>query len=92
MTSTKDPLVTRVRRTIQKARVGAPEPTRGGLLVYCGGCLSGLLDRAPDIAREFGSELGDVPFIGIATFGEQGRFFDKTESRHGNLMCTVLLF
>lgn len=92
MTSTKDPLVTRVRRTIQKARVGASGPTRGGLLVYCGGCLSSLLDRAPDISREFGSELGEAPFIGIATFGEQGRFFDKTESRHGNLMCTVLLF
>lgn len=92
MTSTKDPLVTRVRRTIQRARAGVIRPTRGGLLVYCGGCLSGLLDRASDIAYEFGDELGDAPFIGIATFGEQGSFFDKTESRHGNLMCTVLLF
>jgi hypothetical protein len=92
MTGTKDPLVTRVRRSVQRARVGPTQATRGGLLVYCGGCLGALLDRAPEIAREFADELGNVPFIGIATFGEQGRFFDKSESLHGNLMCTVLLF
>jgi len=92
MTGTKDPLVARVRRTVQRARAGAQSSNRGGLLVYCAGCLGALLDRAPEISAEFASELGDVPFIGVATFGEQGRLFDKTESRHGNLMCTVLLF
>ncbi len=92
MTSSLDPLVKRVARTVQRARAGAARPVRGGLLVYCGGCLGALLPRAPEIAQEFAKELGDLPFVGVATFGEQGRFFDKTESRHGNLMCTVLLF
>lgn len=92
MTSTKNPLVTRVARSVQRARGTSGASTRAGLLVYCGGCLSVLLDRANDIAREFASELDGAPFIGLATFGEQGQFFDRTSSQHGNLMCTVLLF
>lgn len=92
MTSTKNPLVTRVARTVQRARGTSAAPVRGGLLVYCGGCLSVLLDRADEIAREFERALDGAPFIGLATFGEQGQFFDKTSSAHGNLMCTVVVF
>jgi hypothetical protein len=92
MMSTRDPLVTRVRRAAQRARGSRVRKHRAGLLVYCGGCLGILLDQASRISAEFRSELGDAPFIGIATFGEQGSFFDKGASRHGNLMCSALLF
>jgi hypothetical protein len=47
--------------------------------------------EAARISNEFQSGEA-LPFIGAATFGEQGCFFDKSESRHGNLMSVVLLF
>jgi hypothetical protein len=92
MTGTREPLVTRVRRAVQRARGSSALRPRGALLVYCGGSLGGLLDQAGTIASEFGSELQGAPFVGIATFGEQGTFFNKAESWHGNLMCSALLF
>jgi len=51
-----------------------------------------MLDRAGKISSEFAAELDGAPFIGIATFGEQGTFFTKSESWHGNLMCSALIF
>jgi hypothetical protein len=90
MTGTRDPLVTRVRRAASRAR-GARQVVRAGLLVFCGGCLATLLDSAGRIAQEFREELRGAPFVGIATFGEQGSFFEKSESHHGNLMCSAVL-
>jgi hypothetical protein len=91
MTSTQDPLVTRVRRAVQRARGPGVSAPRGAVLIYCAGCLSTMLDQAKRIAQEFSQELAGVPFVGIATFGEQGTFFEKSESWHGNLMCSVVL-
>jgi hypothetical protein len=51
-----------------------------------------MLDQADKISSEFAAELGRAPFVGIATFGEQGTFFNKAESWHGNLMCSALIF
>jgi hypothetical protein len=92
MTSTQDPLVSRVRRAVQRARGSSVGKARGALLIYCAGCLSSMLDQAARISEEFASELSGVPFVGIATFGEQGTFFEKSESWHGNLMCSTVLF
>jgi hypothetical protein len=92
MTSTRGPLVSRVRRAVQRARGSEGGTPRGALLIYCAGCLGTMLDQADRIAEEFNAELGGAPFVGIATFGEQGTFFDKGESLHGNLMCSALLF
>jgi hypothetical protein len=92
MTSTKNPLVTRVGRAAQRARSASKGPQLGGLLIYCGGCLASLLDQADRIASEFDRELEGAPFIGISTFGEQGAFFTKAESWHGNLMCSAMVF
>jgi hypothetical protein len=90
MTGTRDPLITRVRRAVARARTPKSD-VRAGLLVFCAGCLGNLLDSAGRIAQEFGSELRAAPFIGIATFGEQGSFFQNSESLHGNLMCSAVL-
>jgi hypothetical protein len=92
MRSAAEALITRVRRTVQRARGSSHEKPRGALLIYCGGSLGIVLDQAARISQEMARELGDVPFIGIGTFGEQGCFFEKTESRHGNLMCSAMLF
>jgi hypothetical protein len=92
MTSTPEPLITRVRRAVQRAKGSSREKPRGAVMIYCGGCLGIVLEQASRISQEVTQELGDVPFIGIATFGEQGCFFEKTESRHGNLMCAAMLF
>jgi len=92
MTSTREPLISRVRRGVQRARGTNKTRPRGGLLVYCGGSLGGMLDQADKISSEFAAELGGAPFVGIATFGEQGAFFTKAESWHGNLMCSALIF
>ena len=91
MTSTRGPLVSRVRRAVQRAKGARPDGARGALLVYCAGCLGIMLDQADRIAKEFAEELGGVPFVGIATFGEQGAFFERAESWHGNLMCSAVL-
>jgi hypothetical protein len=92
MTGAREPLVTRVRRAVQRARGSSMARPRGAILVYCGGSLGGLLDQADKIASEFAAELEGAPFIGIATFGEQGAFFTKSDSWHGNLMCSAMIF
>lgn len=91
MTTMREPLVTRVRRVVQRARGARGRKPRGGLLVYCGGCLGVVLDQAGRISDEFNAEMDGAPFLGIATFGEQGAFFDKGESHHGNLMCSAVI-
>jgi hypothetical protein len=92
MISTRGPLISRVRRAVQRARGSGRETPRGALLIYCAGCLGMMLDQADHIAKEFAAELPAVPWVGIATFGEQGTFFEQGESRHGNLMCSAVLF
>jgi hypothetical protein len=91
MTSTRDPLIKRVQSAVSRARQKQDAP-RGGLLLYSGGCLSVGRSEATRIAAEFRAASGDVPFIGLATFGEQGCFFEKGQSHHGNLMCAGVIF
>jgi hypothetical protein len=91
MTSTLDPLIKRVQPAVSRARQ-RQSATRGGLLLYSGGCFSTARGEAARIAAEFRLASGDIPFIGLATFGEQGCFFDKGQSHHGNLMCAGVLF
>jgi hypothetical protein len=92
MTSTADPLVSRVRGTVERARGSQARVPRGALLVYCAGSLSTMLDQADRICREFERAVAGAPFVGIATAGEQGAFFANAESWHGNLMCATVLF
>ncbi len=91
MTNTHAGLIPRMRRATERAveRGGA---VRGGLLVYCAGCLSSTLDKASEVGEQFSSVAGDVPFIGVSTFGEQGSFFSRGENYHGNLMCSAVVF
>jgi hypothetical protein len=88
-------LMSRMGKVIQRAAAGKRTALslKGGLFVYCGGSLGVILDRAPEISREFKKGAGDIPFVGVATFGEQGCFVGKRKAnRHGNLMCSAVLF
>jgi hypothetical protein len=65
----------------------------GSVLVYCAGCVGAIGDRVPLVAKRFSDRIGRAPFIGAATFGEQGCFTgDKAVNRHGNLMCDAIMF
>lgn len=91
MTSTAAGLIPRMRRATERALEGHLSP-RGGLLVYCAGCLGSTLSEAADIGKQFRQVAGDVPYVGISTFGEQGSFFNKGSNYHGNLMCSAVVF
>lgn len=88
-------LLERTEQVVLRARGQvrhAVTPT-GGILVYCGGCVSAIGDRAAEVGRTYGSVIGGVPFVGAATWGEVGCFTGPTPvSRHGNLMCSTVLF
>jgi hypothetical protein len=69
----------------------APERLLGGLVVYCAGCMMNVSERLDEVVAGIDQGMGHKPFLGTFTFGEQGCFVGG-ESRHGNLMITVLVF
>ncbi len=79
-------------RTLHGAGAGAD--LAGGVLIYCAGCVGTLGDAATaTVSKMFSEELKNAPFLGAATFGEQGCFPGvKTVNRHGTLMCDAVLF
>lgn len=91
MTNTAAGLIPRMRRATERSVEGHLSP-RGGLLVYCAGCLGSTLEDAADIGKQFRQVAGDVPYVGISTFGEQGSFFNRGSNYHGNLMCSAVVF
>jgi hypothetical protein len=94
MLGSQTQLMSRMEKVVRRAVAGRQQLSlKGGFFVYCGGSLGVVLDRAPEISREFASGTGDIPFVGVATFGEQGCFIGKRKAnRHGNLMCSAVLF
>jgi len=62
----------------------------GALVVYCGGCKLAVGEDIARVSQAVVQSLGDVPFIGCFTFGEQGQFIDR--NRHGNLMVSAVVF
>jgi hypothetical protein len=95
MLGSQTQLMSRMGKVIKRAVGGQKNglSLKGGLFVYCGGSLGVILDQAPRISSEFKKGAGDIPFVGVATFGEQGCFIGKRKAnRHGNLMCSAVLF
>ncbi|MFO0551160.1 MAG: FIST N-terminal domain-containing protein [Polyangiaceae bacterium] len=85
-------LVDRTDQVATRASRGAKE-LRAGVLVYCAGCVGAIGGETAVVARRFYDRIGRAPFIGAATFGEQGCFQGtETLNRHGNLMCDAILF
>jgi len=69
----------------------SPTETRGGLVIYCGGCMLHVRERMGEVVEQVIEALGDAPFLGAFTFGEQGAIIDNC-NRHGNLMVSALTF
>ncbi len=92
MVGSRDALFERTDRVAGRASRGA-ETIRGGVLVYCGGCVGVTAERTNEVSQRFGSRIDGAPFVGPATFGEVG-CFDRREgvNRHGNLMADAILF
>ncbi len=69
----------------------APEKTRAGILIYCAGCAGAVGGALHDGLRtHLGSALGDVPLLGMCTFGEQG-FIPGLGNVHQDLSVSLLL-
>jgi hypothetical protein len=62
----------------------------GALVVYCGGCKTAIGEDILKVSVAVAGELGDAPFLGCFTFGEQGQLLDRNV--HGNLMISAVVF
>ena len=69
----------------------APDDVAGALVIFCAGCMLTVRDRMDRVVAGLDEGLGDAPFLGCFTFGEQGCFVGG-ENRHGNLMISVTVF
>jgi hypothetical protein len=90
MQGSADSLVARAGRVAQQACDDSGGRVGGALVVYCGGCMLAVRDRMDAVRDGIDAALGDVPWLGVFTFGEQG-VPSGGQVKHGNLMisCTV---
>ena len=94
MVGTRESLISRAGRVVRAAALaGDLEPAQiaGALVVYCAGCMFTVQADIDRVADEIRRELGEAPFLGVFTFGEQG-CSATGESFHGNLMISVAVF
>jgi hypothetical protein len=87
-------LINRVEQVGKRALSSSRPPLdhlSGGVLIYCGGCVGAVRGHLDEIAARFHSTIFNAPFLGAATFGEQGRALGTGENWHGNLMCSAVL-
>jgi hypothetical protein len=94
MRGSPESLVKRAAAVVDDACVAggwSREQTRGGLIIYCGGCMLHVRDRMNDVAALLKAAMQNAPFLGAFTFGEQGAIVDNA-NRHGNLMVSGLMF
>ena len=93
MTGDKTRLVDRAGRVATQAVRMLPAGhagVAGALLVYCGGCKLAVGDAVAQVSAAVAACLGDAPFIGCFTFGEQGQLLNRNV--HGNLMISAVAF
>lgn len=94
MAGNRQNLITRGGLAVQSAlRAGniCEDQVAGGLIIYCAGCMLTVQNGMDDVALGISQSLGEAPFIGTITFGEQGCFLNG-DNYHGNLMISVVLF
>ncbi|EDM75907.1 hypothetical protein PPSIR1_25051 [Plesiocystis pacifica SIR-1] len=94
MTGSTDALRSRAGRVAADALARARRPSSeiaGALVIFCAGCMLTIRDELDDVVASLRGVLGDVPFLGGFTFGEQGCFVGG-ENCHGNLMISVTVF
>jgi hypothetical protein len=94
MTGSRESLISRAGR-VAKSAIKAGEfkesDIKGGLVIYCAGCMLTIEKDMNQVASEIKQALTGQPFAGVFTFGEQGRCVGG-ENVHGNLMISVVVF
>ena len=94
MKSSAKDLVYRVDRVTSKALANISVPDKqiaGALIIYCAGCMLAVQNEMNEVARQFNKALLGQPFLGLYTFGEQGRAY-LGENAHANLMMSTIIF
>lgn len=94
MEGTRKSLLTRAARVVAAAlesRGLTRDAVAGAYVIFCAGCMLAVQDEMRSVAAGITEALGDKPFIGSFTFGEQG-CLPGGENCHGNLMISILLF
>jgi hypothetical protein len=93
MEGTRESLISRAARVTKASleyRTRQSEPI-GALVIYCAGCMLAVKDEMSTVVDNVCRSLGDAPFIGAFTYGEQGHFVSGG-SGHGNLMISSVVF
>ncbi|NPB03481.1 MAG: hypothetical protein GXO39_03575 [Thermotogae bacterium] len=92
-TATDSFLVSRTAVTVKKSLEDYLE-VMGGILVYCAGCIVPIKDRLNEIAKIYRRMVKNAPFVGAATYGEQGSLIvgGRIMNFHANQMIHTVLF
>ncbi len=94
MTGSLDALADRAgtvaRFAVKQANV-QPDQIAGALMVYCGGCRLAVEQKIETVYSGVNAGLAGNPFMGVFTFGEQGRVYGAG-NKHGNLMISCVTF
>lgn len=92
MRSSPDYLVDQAGKTVSRImRRIDPSTIQTAFIMYCAGCTSILAEKMNKVCHNIRESLGNIPFIGISSFGEQGRTDPSARDSHGNMMIAVLL-
>lgn len=94
MSGTADALINRSGQVVALSRSALDRKgvaVSGALVVFCGGCMLAVQDRVDEVVDRVRDSLGDAPFLGVFTFGEQGRV-PTGGNLHGNLMISCVAF
>lgn len=91
MSGDKTQLIERAGRVTKQATALLESDTiAGALVVYCAGCRMAVDEQISNVPAHIRAPLGDAPFLGCFTFGEQGSLMG--ENVHGNLMISAIVF
>ena len=89
MEASVDDLIQEVGDTLRAAMVEdeiAQEKVAGALIIHCGGRRGAIGERMDEVVAQVKAAIGQAPFLGYCTFGEQGCLLDGT-----NVHCDLLL-
>ncbi len=94
MHSSPEALIRRAGTVAQLAIDSGELPSEqigGALVVFCGGSMLAMRERMPEVVASLNLVLGQTPWLGVFTFGEQGPVLGSA-NQHGNLMVSCVAF
>lgn len=89
MEATTDEIILAAGDVVRQAAQGIRD-IRAVFSVHCAGRRVALGDRIGEVVGAVKSVVGDAPFLGFCSFGEQGMLVPGV-NRHGNLMLSALV-